>query len=241
MPANLPYFGPSTSSWNPSDHDVEQPPTAVGPIDGAVLTEISQWFERQGVAWSGTPGELSRAIGRPMQQVLYAVQFSSTALLLFGIAATVSREQGCPMVVCLRRLDNNLSRPKMPQTYSDGEVDDTGKCENEPPRAVRAGNSIALHSELEPSQNPMVWNVDEWRNKLILASLNPVEEPPADCHRLILLAILGVVVVCALSIAGYFARNEMKRTRSRSSPTSFIVAPQSPRQMSRSFPILDWS
>jgi hypothetical protein len=231
---------PSFPSSNLAEHHDGQPLTAIDAVDGNVSTEISRWFEQHGVAWSGTPGELARAIRRPVEQVLHAIQHSRTALLVFGIAATVSRES-CRTVVCLRSLDDNLPQEETSATCDSGvEAWEGGTpAEHESPSDVLSTRS-AEYSGNEHSANKTtttssaVWNIDEWRNKLILASLNPVEEPPHDRGRLLLLTIGILVGVLALSIAGHFVYSNRNIIPSRSSPTtSFIAEPASAGALER--------
>lgn len=231
-----PDLVPSFPSSNLPEHHGGQPPTGIDAADATVLTEISRRFEQHGVAWSGTPGELARAIGRPVEQVLHAIQLPRTALLVYGIAATMSRE-GCRTVVCLRGLDENLPQEKTTATFDTGVEAWKGStpAEHESRPDVLSDTRSAEHSGKKTTEDPsVVWNIDEWRNKLILASLNPVEEPPHDRGRLLLLTIGIVVGVLALSIAGHFVYTNRKIIPSRSSPTtSFIGEPASAGTLER--------
>ena len=80
-------------------------PRVADQIDSAVLKKVHEWFDEHAVAWSGTPVELGTMIGRPNQQVVHAIEIASVTLLVFGIAASLSRRPGLPTVIVLRHLE----------------------------------------------------------------------------------------------------------------------------------------
>src|SRR5215813_3308363 len=80
-------------------------PRVADQIDTAVLGNLHEWFDERAVAWAGTPVELGNMIGRPKQQVVHAIETASVTLLVFGIAASLSRCPGLPTVIVLRHLE----------------------------------------------------------------------------------------------------------------------------------------
>jgi len=80
-------------------------PRVADQIDTAVLGNLHEWFDEHAVAWAGTPVELGNMIGRPKQQVVHAIETASATLLVFGIAASLSRRPGLPTVIVLRHLE----------------------------------------------------------------------------------------------------------------------------------------
>src|SRR5262249_3783636 len=80
-------------------------PRVADQIDTAVLMDVHDWFDEHAVAWVGTPVELCNMIGLPKQQVVHAIETASVTLLVFGIAASLSRRPGLPTVIVLRHLE----------------------------------------------------------------------------------------------------------------------------------------
>jgi TPR repeat protein len=85
------------NSWNASLR-------VTAPADADVVERINRWFAQHGVAWAGTPSELSRLVGRASEELMHALEAASVTLLIYGISASVLRRPGQPTIISLRRL-----------------------------------------------------------------------------------------------------------------------------------------
>jgi hypothetical protein len=145
-------------------------------VDAEILKEISEWFQQHGLGWSGTLGELSANVGHPPAELMHALEVSSLALLISGIAASVSHRSGSPTMVSLRRLVDSRAdyRDEVdisgPATAAcDGGISEIlpSNCELQLPATGCEHDGIVSEDSL---------GFDGWRSELVLQTLTPLRE-----------------------------------------------------------------
>jgi TPR repeat protein len=148
--------------WNPSLR-------VTTPAEADVVERINRWFVQHGVAWAGTPSELSRLVGRRSEDLTHTLEAESVTLLVYGVSASVLRRPGQPTIISLRRLEEIESpadivanRCKSPgseydvegtvgQPHSATVVEDTSATENEV-RAEKVDTNVR-EQELNASES----------------------------------------------------------------------------------------
>jgi hypothetical protein len=219
--------------------------------DAAVLEKLCQWFAQHGVAWSGTPGELAANTGCSSDQMVHAIEAASKTLLLSGISGSVCRRPGLPTVICLRLLEEIRERSR----------DATGEWDESMSSSAEAGKiskaellAQEIGGEDDPAEKqplgvaaPESEPLDpEWHRKLVLATLNPADDP-ADSRRRNFtwkaLAVLGLIVAIAITNRSVvlFAGRIGSRVKSLVSRSGSKAKLQSPSVEQKSSPPLHTS
>jgi TPR repeat protein len=158
--------------WNPSVR-------VTTPADADVVERINRWFVQHGVAWAGTPSELSRLVGRPSKDLTHTLEAESVTLLVYGVSASVLRRPGQPTIISLRRLeeiedpaDIVANRRKPPDSDVEGSV-------GEPHSATFVEDTSATENELRAEKVDTNVREQELNANESAEELDPAE-PPVD-------------------------------------------------------------
>ena len=174
------------NSWNASLR-------VTAPADVDAVERINRWFVQHGVAWAGTPSELSRLVGRSSEELMHGLEAASITLLLYGISARVLRRPGQPTIISLRRLEEidppdsaaNRRKPSeseyavegtVGQPHSITFVEDTSAIENEPPAEKLADKLYASEYERELDASEFAEELDATEPALDSAGALPASE-----------------------------------------------------------------
>jgi TPR repeat protein len=192
------------SSANLSAEHRELPPPA-SPSDAAMLEDLCHWFVQRGVAWTGTPGELAGVLGCSSEQLMHAMEVASLTLLVFGVSGSVCKRRGLPTVICLRRLEEICNQCENSTAACDTPLSLSSTADNlmqEQSSEGESGHDAATEMQSSDSAAPSEPLDDEWHRKLVLAALNPADDP-ADRPRANLawkaLAVLGLILAIAIT------------------------------------------
>ena len=207
------------------------------PADAAVLENVSHWFAQHGVAWSGTPGELAGIVGCPTEQLVHAMEVASATLLVFGIAGSVCKRPGLPTVICLRRLEEICDECEFSPDPCDALppqnliVRDSNDAQPAAENVV-GDTSQAQSEHSSGSANPGDTLDPEWRNKLVMGALTPVDDA-ADAQRgkFLWKALLVLTLLFAVAMTNHRVNSLATRIGSRFK--SLVLRPmrESPREV----------
>jgi hypothetical protein len=222
------------------------------PADAAVLEKVSHWFAQHGVAWSGTPAELAGILGCPTEQLVHAIEVASATLLVSGIAGSVCKRPGLPTVICLRRLeeicDECESSPDPCDTNSyDTDSYDTAPCDTTPsqnlaepdsndaqpaPENSAEDKSQAPTEDLSTNSNTGEAVDTEWRNKLVMGALTPVDDTAhAQRGKFLWKALIVLALLVAVAMTNHRINSLASRIGSRFKSLVARPAPESPREI----------
>ncbi|HMC73584.1 MAG TPA: tetratricopeptide repeat protein [Terriglobales bacterium] len=217
------------------------------PGDAAVLEKVSHWFAQHGVAWSGTPAELAGILGCPTEQLVHAIEVASATLLVSGIAGSVCKRPGLPTVICLRRLEEICDECEFSPDPCDTNPYDKAPYDTAPsqnlaapdsndaqsvPENVAEDNSQAPTEDLSPSADPGEAVDTEWRNKLVMGALTPVEDA-ADGQRgkFLWKALIVLALLFPVAMTSHRVNSLASRIGSRFKSLVARPAPESPREI----------
>jgi hypothetical protein len=222
------------------------------PADAAVLEKVSHWFAEHGVAWSGTPAELAGILGCPTEQLVHAIEVASATLLVSGIAGSVCKRPGLPTVICLRRLEEicdecEFSPDPCDKDSHDKAPYDTAPCDTAPsqnlaepdsndaqpaPQNIAEDNSQAPTEDLSTSADPGEAVDTEWRNKLVMGALTPVDDAAhAQRGKFLWKALIVLALLVAVAMTNHRINSLVSRIGSRFKSLVARPAPESPREI----------
>ena len=212
------------------------------PADAAVLEKVSHWFAQHGVAWSGTPAELAGILGCPTEQLVHAIEVASATLLVSGIAGSVCKRPGLPTVICLRRLEEICDECESSPDPCDTNSYDKAPSQNlaEPdsndaqpaPENIAEDKSQAPTEDLSISADPGEAVDTEWRNKLVMGALTPVDDTAhAQRGKFFWKALIVLALLVAVAMTNHRINSLASRIGSRFKSLVARPAPESPREI----------